>query len=157
MDELTGWNRWFPNRTGSVLRGPGVPRLNPGGGEYVRLTTSAPALELQPDPIADLVANLVRRFDPGGYQLQCPVAGCTWHLLVPRMELDPLELLDGDQYVTHVEGVPREDVELVLSAHVHWHAALTETDVRDAPLPRESCWCSPIPRGPGCIACEPAR
>jgi hypothetical protein len=126
----------------AVQFGPGGPERVPGllSGEYVRLSAAHAEALRQPDPITDLVADLVRRFDPGGYQLQCPVAGCGWHLHVPRMELDPLELLDGDEYVTHVEAVPREDVELVLSAHVHWHAALTET----ATLGMEWTW-TPAP------------
>ena len=105
----------------------------------------------QPDPIADLVDDLVRRFDPGGYRLQCPVAGCGWGLHVPRMELDPLELLDGDEYVTHVEAVPREDVELVLSAHISWHAALTETGVDRCTGHHQTFhdrWVAPLPPCP---------
>jgi hypothetical protein len=92
------------------------------------------------DALSRMVADLVRRFDPGGYSLQCPVPGCGAHWHVPRMELDPLELLDGDEYVTHVEAVPREDVELVLRTHVDRHAVLTETDVRDAPDPWPPRW-----------------
>lgn len=114
-----------------VVWGPGGPVVQPGRtGDVVRFVRPA-QLERQPDPIRDLVADLVRRFDPGGYSLQCPVAGCGWHLHVPRMELDPepveLDLEGFDHYAVHAEGVPREDVELVLSAHVHWHAAMTET------------------------------
>lgn len=120
---------------------PSGPEHVPGrNGEYVRLVTSAPLLEVDTGPLQRVVDDLVRRFDPGGYQLQCPVAGCGAHWFVPRMELDPLEPLDritGD-YVVHAEGVPREDLELVLGAHLNWHAVMTETDVHTAPLPLEA-------------------
>jgi hypothetical protein len=108
-----------------------IPRLM--SGEWVTYT----------DPLQRAVDDLVRKFDPGGYELQCPVLGCGWRLFVPRLELDP-EPLDvstfgaPDSYITHVEGVPREDLELVLRGHIDWHAALTETgatDVPPAPVP----------------------
>jgi hypothetical protein len=81
----------------------------------------------------------VRKFDPGGYELQCPVLGCGWRLFVPRMELDPEPLEEEtEHWVVDVEGVPREDLELVLRGHIDWHAHLTETgatDVPPAPVP----------------------
>ena len=38
------------------------------------------------------------------------------------------------------EGVPREDLELVLRTHLDWHAVMTETGVRDAPDGRPPGW-----------------
>lgn len=110
--------------------GTNGPEREPGvAGEYVRLRDVALR---QPDPIADTVADLVRRYDPGGYVLDCPVAGCGWQLLVPRMELDPT-VLDVDPggagFTVYAEGVPREDVERELAGHVDWHACSTETGV----------------------------
>lgn len=90
-----------------------------------------------------LVDELIRRFDPGGYQLQCPLSGCGWHLYAPRLELDPEPLSispDGDHYVINAEGVPREDVELVLRIYVDLHAALTETGVAGVPDGRPPRW-----------------
>jgi hypothetical protein len=88
-----------------------------------------------------VVDDLLRCYDPGGYRLLCPVAGCRWQLDVPRMELDPepLEQATGN-YVVHAEGVPREDVERALAAHIDWHATLTETGAQDAPLPSPPEW-----------------
>jgi hypothetical protein len=121
-------------------------------------------LERQPDPIADVVADLVRRFDPGGYVLTCPVAGCGWELLVPRMELDPTPLdvdLDGSGYTVYVEGVPREAVEDELAGHIDWHASTCETDTEppeDEEAPCPDCGHQLLHHHPmdGCGACAMA-
>ena len=97
---------------------------------------AATAHLVPPDPLEQAVLDLTRTYDPGGYQLQCPVSGCGWHLLVPRFTFQP-ERLDAENYTLTAEGVPREDVELVLRTHIDLHACLTETDVRDAPLAPE--------------------
>jgi hypothetical protein len=113
-----------PYRGAKIISGPWP-------GEYVRLRD---AMQQQPEPwqdrIIETVADLVRRFDPGGYLLTCPVAGCRWELLVPRMELDPTPLDVDPQdrsMIMYVEGVPRENVELELAEHIDWHATTTET------------------------------
>jgi len=111
---------------GRVLRfGPARPEREPRSiGEWMDLYVGIRS-ERQPDPIADTVAELVRRFDPGGYLLTCPVAGCRWELVIPRMELDPMPLdvdPDGTGYTVYVEGVPREEVELRLAEHIDGHA-----------------------------------
>lgn len=118
---------------GVVLGPHGEPVRRPGlTGDWVDL---AGAIErtahvVPPDPLEQVVADLVRRFDPGGYVLSCPLEGCGWELLVPRMELDP-EPLDVDtvdrSYVVYVEGVPREDLEQRLGEHIDAHATSCET------------------------------
>jgi hypothetical protein len=126
-----------------VRMGPAGPERVPRPvqrGEYVRLSAAhAEALRPEPNPLQRMVDDLVRRYDPGGYQLQCPVSGCGWHLLVPRMELDPVGDVDydGSGYLVYAEGVPREDVELVLRTHVDWHAVLSETGAENVSLPLE--------------------
>lgn len=121
---MDGWNQWFPDRLGRV-------RLADLMGPRQELEASA-------DPLRKVVDRLVHQYDPGGYRLSCPVAGCRWTLDVPRMELDPepLDPVSGD-YVVRAEGVPREDVELVLRTHLDWHAVLSETGAQDVPLPAE--------------------
>jgi hypothetical protein len=121
-------------------------------GEYARLycgpaghATPHRACELQrpePNPITQAISDLIRRFDPGGYRLSCPVAGCRWILDVPRMEMDPepLDVGAGD-WVVDVRGVPREDLEATLTDHLELHAQLAETGAEDAPLPLRPCSC----------------
>jgi hypothetical protein len=116
---------------GFDLAGQGPPQRlhSPPPGEWVTYT----------DPLQRAVDDLVRKFDPGGYELQCPIRGCDWRLFVPRMELDPEPLEEETgHWVVDVQGVPREDLELVLRGHIDWHAHLTETgaaDVPPAPVP----------------------
>lgn len=126
---------WDPAR--GPVRIAGLPL-----GEYVRLTQERPQdIPRWPDELQRVVDDLVRQYDPGGYQLQCPVAGCTWHLLIPRMELDP-EPLDvaGEDYVVRAEGVPRADVDLVLGSHIDLHAVCTETGAENVPLAPAPEW-----------------
>ena len=123
-----------------LLFGPAGPeRDGRPSGEWVDLSAMIQGpvrLERAPDPIADIVADLVRRFDPGGYVLHCPLPGCGWELLVPRMELDPTPL-DIDvrerSYTLYVEGVPRDAVEDELAGHIDWHASTSETQPAPAP------------------------
>jgi hypothetical protein len=94
--------------------------------------------------VTDLVADLTRRYDPGGYRLTCPVAGCRWVLDVPRLELDP-EPLDVDvqdrSYTIYAEGVPREELEQTLAAHLDRHATDGAPPPILPPTWEEQEWC----------------
>jgi hypothetical protein len=79
----------------------------------------------------DVVRDLTRVIDPGGYRLDCPVTGCWWELAVPAAVIS--QQPDTDRYVFVARGVGRQQLERTLAAHLDWHAELTETGVdRDA-------------------------
>jgi hypothetical protein len=95
--------------------------------ERVQLLPTAPVL----NTVDDMVRDLTRAVDPGGYRLHCPVRGCTWELDIPAADvehdLDPA----AGRYIIRTTGVSREALERVLGQHLDWHAELTETDVLD--------------------------
>lgn len=81
--------------------------------------------------VDDMVRDLTRAVDPGGYRLLCPITGCGWELDVPAAEtVHDLDRAAG-RYVLRVVGAGREQVERAVGAHMDWHAEQTETDVLD--------------------------
>ncbi len=105
--------------------------------QYVHLLPTAPLLTT----MDDLVRDLTRAVDPGGYALHCPVAGCTWELQVPAAELEQDLDHRAGRYVIRAVGFGQEQLERAVGAHMDWHAEQTETDVHAGPDESGRCTC----------------